>query len=224
MQAVQTTTLALGPHWLRADYLLHAVGPYMLPVVAAIIFAECGLLIGFFLPGDTLLFPLGLFIAHGDVRTPIWLAILIVAICAIAGNVLGYGIGRRIGPPLFDKPDSRLFRREYVDKTHAFFERHGGRAILLARLIPIVRTFITAVAGIANMDARKFLTYSAIGGLAWVALVSLLGYFLGQIPFIRDNVELIVVLIAVISVLPVIVEIARSRRPRRAAAGEDLAR
>jgi membrane-associated protein len=219
MSHALATTVALGPQWLDPNYLLGALGGLLIPIVAVIIFAECGLLIGFFLPGDSLLFPLGLFIAHGTVHTPLWIVCLIMSACAVLGNVVGYGIGRLIGPRLFNKPDSRLFRREYVDRTHVFFERYGVRAIFLARFVPIIRTFITAVAGVGRMERGKYFGVSIIGGIVWASGVLVAGYFLGQIAWISGHIDLILVLIVLISLIPVVIEWARHRNERRLSRG-----
>src|SRR5688572_32382492 len=151
----------------------------MLIGLCLIIFAECGLLVGFFLPGDSLLFTAGLFVAAGHIQTPLWLVCVLLTVCAMLGNVVGYWIGYRAGPALFNKPDSKIFKKEYVDKTHEFFEKYGARAIILARFVPIVRTFITLVAGVGKMDAKKFFTYSFLGGILWAGGLTVLGYFLG---------------------------------------------
>jgi membrane-associated protein len=210
-----STAVALGPQWLDPNYLLTALGGLLVPIVAVIIFAECGLLIGFFLPGDSLLFPLGLFIAHGTVQTPLWIACLVMSACAVLGNIVGYGIGYLIGPKLFNKPDSKLFRREYVDRTHLFFERYGIRAIFLARFVPIIRTFITAVAGVGRMERGRFFGVSIIGGVIWASGVLVAGYFLGQINWIGGHIDLILVLIVLVSVIPILIEWARNRKERR---------
>jgi len=212
------TPLALGPSWLNPEHLLNMLGPYVLLGLCVIIFAECGLLIGFFLPGDSLLFTAGLFVAAGFVDTPIWLVCALLTLCAVAGNVVGYGIGYKVGPVLFSRPDSRMLRREYVDRTHGFFERYGPQAIVLARFVPIVRTFITAIAGVGRMDLRQYLVYSAIGGVAWATGVTLLGFWLGRIPFVRDNIELMLIGIVLLSIVPIIVGFARARRENRRAA------
>jgi membrane-associated protein len=209
------TTLALGPSWLDPEHLLQMLGPYVVLGLCLIIFAECGLLIGFFLPGDSLLFTAGLFVATGLIGTPIWLICLLLTVCAVAGNVVGYYLGYKAGPALFDRPDSRLFRREHVDKTHAFFEKYGARAILLGRFVPIVRTFITAIAGVGRMNPRKYFTYSIIGGVAWATGVTLLGYWLGAITFVRDHVEMILVGIVVLSIIPIVLEAVRARKISR---------
>lgn len=205
-------TVALLPGWLDPDTLLRALGPYMLLGLCVVIFAECGLLIGFFMPGDSLLFTAGLFVATGVLDSPIWLVCLLVTVCAIVGNVVGYGIGYRLGPALFDRTDSRLFKRSHVDKTHAFFEKHGGRAVVLARFVPIVRTFITAMAGVGRMPARPYFTYSVIGGIGWATGVTLLGYWLGNVAFVRDHIELILIGIVALSVIPIVIEFVRARR------------
>lgn len=207
---------ALGPGWLNPETMLVALGDIAFWVVVGIIFAECGLLIGFFLPGDSLLFVLGLFIASGAISVNIGLACVILFIAAFAGNLTGYWIGHKSGPRLFNKPDSKLFRKEYVDKTQSFFDRYGNRAIVQARFIPIVRTFITAIAGVARMDFRNFAIYSGVGALLWAVGVTLLGYFLGNIPFVNDNIEIILILIVVVSIVPMIIEWLRHRRNRAA--------
>lgn len=213
-----TQTVALL-EFLDPENILTWLGPLALIGVVAIIFAECGLLIGFFLPGDSLLFITGLFIAQGFIDTPIGVALLVLTIAAIAGNATGYWIGYKAGPKLFSKPDSRFFRQEYVDKTHEFFERYGPRAIVLARFVPIVRTFITAMAGIGRMDFRVYMTYSAIGGALWAAGVTYLGYLLGNVTFVKEHIELILIGVVVVSVLPIVFEYVKHRREAKAAAG-----
>lgn len=196
------------------------LGPYVLVGLCLIIFAECGLLVGFFMPGDSLLFTAGLFVANGLIDTPIWLVCLLLTACAVTGNVVGYYLGYRAGPALFNRPDSRLFRREYVDKTHAFFDKYGARAIVLGRFVPIVRTFITAVAGVGRMDRREYFTYSILGGVGWATGVTLLGFWLGGIAFVRNHVELILIGIVALSIIPIVIEAIRvralSRRTARA--------
>jgi membrane-associated protein len=211
------TSAVLGLNWLDPNYIVGSMGSWVIPIVAVIIFAECGILLGFLLPGDSLLFPLGLFIARGAVHTPLWIACAIMAACAVLGNVVGYGVGHLVGPKLFNKPDSRLFRREHVDRTHAFFERYGVAAIFLGRFVPIVRTFITAVAGVAGMKPGRYLLVSLVGGVVWAAGVIVAGYYLGRIDFIGNHIDLILVLIVVISVVPVVIEWARHRKERKLA-------
>lgn len=208
---------ALGPEWLDPQTLLTSLGDIAFWVVLGIIFAECGLLIGFFLPGDSLLFITGLFIASGYISINIWIACLLLLTAAIVGNAVGYAIGYKVGPALFRREDSRLFKREYVEKTHAFFDKYGGRAIILARFVPIVRTFITAIAGVARMDFRRFMVFTAIGGIIWAVGVTLAGYFLGTIPFVKDNIEAILLLVVLVSVVPIVIEFVKHRRQRGAA-------
>ncbi|GAA2666692.1 MULTISPECIES: VTT domain-containing protein [Actinosynnema] len=210
-----TTSVALGPDWLNPEYLLNGLGPYMLVGLCFIIFAECGLLVGFFLPGDSLLFTSGLFVANGLLDYPLWLVCVLLTACAFIGNVVGYWIGHRAGPALFAKPDSKIFKKEYVDKTTGFFDKYGARAIVMARFVPIVRTFITAMAGVGRMDAKKFFTYSLVGGAAWAAGLTILGYFLGQIEFVRNNIEMMLILIVLISVVPIIIEFIKARRENK---------
>jgi membrane-associated protein len=208
------TALALGPEWLKPDTILTWLGPWALVGLALIIFAECGLLLGFFLPGDSLLFTAGLFVASGAIRTQLWVMCLLLVAAAVLGNATGYWIGRSAGPAVFDKPQSRLFKPHHVAKTQEFFDRYGNRAIVLGRFVPIVRTFITVMAGVGRMEPRRYLTYSFIGGVAWAAGVTVLGYWLGQFAFVKANIELMLIAIVFISVLPVIIEVVRARRGR----------
>jgi membrane-associated protein len=210
---------ALGPAWLDPQTLLDRLGDWALWGAACIVFAECGLLVGFFLPGDSLLFTVGLLIGTGAVNAPLWLACLVLTLAAFAGNVVGYEIGRKVGPVMFRRPDSRLFRQEYVDKTVAFFERHGPRAIMLARFVPIVRTFITVTAGVGRMDRRSFLTYSGIGAVLWATGVTVLGRMLGSIALVRDHIEVMLLAIVAVSLLPIAVEVLRERAKRGRAGG-----
>jgi membrane-associated protein len=215
---VFTDQIALLPEWMNPETLLQSLGPWAFWGAVAIIFAECGLLIGFFLPGDSLLFVVGLFVAQGFIDLPIWLACLILSVAAVAGNIVGYWVGAKIGPPLFDKPDSRIFKKEYVTKSHDFFERYGPSAIILARFVPIVRTFITAIAGIAGMEFRKYVLYSTIGGVLWATGVTLAGYFLGNVPFVKDNLEIMILAVVFVSVIPIIIEYLRHRSQEKKAA------
>lgn len=212
MAANNAVIHSLGPDWLNPEALLTNLGDVAFWVVLGIIFAECGLLIGFFLPGDSLLFITGLFIASGAITLNIWLACGLLFLAALIGNITGYWIGHKAGPSLFRRPDSKLFRKEYVDKTHEFFERYGARAIVLARFVPIVRTFITATAGIGRMDFRRYLIFSAIGGVLWAVGVTLAGYYLGNIEFVKKNIELILIIVVFLSVIPIAFEYLRHRR------------
>ncbi len=202
---------AIGPEWIQPTYILEKFGTAAFIAVLVIIFIECGLLV-FFLPGDSLLFVTGLFISTGQIGVPLWLACVLLSLAAWLGNLSGYAIGRKVGPSLFHRPNSRLLNPEGIAKTHAFFEKYGTRAIVLGRFVPIVRTFITAMAGVGKMNVRVYATYSLIGGILWAAGLTVLGYFLGQNEFVQKNIELIAILIVVVSLLPAVFEWWRSRR------------
>lgn len=207
------TILALGPQWLDPDYLISTFG---LIGILVIVFAESGLLIGFFLPGDSLLFTTGLLVAgHQYLTQPLWLVCLLVAVAAVLGDQVGYLFGRKVGPSLFNRPDSRLFKRENVEKANAFFEKYGPRSIVLARFVPVVRTFTPIVAGVSAMHYRTFVLFNVIGGTLWAVGVTVLGYFLGQIDFVKANIELILIAIVALSVLPLAFEYLRARRRDR---------
>lgn len=218
MTPLATQTLALGPDWLDPTVIIEWLGPWALVGLAAIIFAECGLLLGFFLPGDSLLFTAGLFVAQDTIGVPLWLACVVLVVSAFAGNAVGYAIGYKAGPAIFDKPKSKLFNPKYVTKTQEFFDKYGNRAIVLGRFVPVVRTFITVSAGVARMDPKRYLTYSLIGGVAWAAGVTVLGYFLGQFSFVRENIDFILILVVLVSILPIIVEVLRARSKNKKAA------
>jgi membrane-associated protein len=213
--AATVHAMSFLPSWLDPEVILRGMGGWALVVLCVIIFAECGLLVGFFLPGDSLLFVAGLFVAKGTIETPLWAVCALVTVCAFVGNVCGYWIGAKAGPALFSKPDSKLFKKEYVDKTHEFFDKYGARAVIMARFVPIVRTFITAIAGVGRMNAKKFFTFSAIGAVLWASGVTILGYFLGEIDFIEKNIDAMFILIVLISVIPIVVEIMRARRDKK---------
>lgn len=190
-----------------------------LALAAAIVFAESGLLIGFFLPGDSLLFIAGFLSssAGGNVLPPLPVTAGVIFLAAVAGDQVGYLFGHKVGPPLFDRPKSRLFNPTNLAKAHAFFERRGPFAIVLARFVPIVRTFTPIVAGVAEMRYRTFVTYNLLGGFLWGIGITTLGYFLGEIAFIEKNLEVAAVVIVAISLLPVANEIRRHRRDARQA-------
>lgn len=211
---IQTTFLPMLTHSgvLNPDGLLKSAGPYAFALVLAILFVECGLLVGLILPGDSLLFITGLFIATDLIRINLLLALVLMVLAAVLGNLVGYWFGGRVGPRLFRRPDSRIFKQEYVTKTEGFFEKYGTRSIILARFTPIVRTLITITAGIAKMDFRKFATFSALGGLIWVVSMTLLGYYLGTVQIIHDNLEIFALGIVVISVIPMILEIRKGKK------------
>ena len=203
-----TTTLALGPSWLDPDYLLDSFGIWGLLLI---VFAESGLLIGFFLPGDSLLFTAGLLITSNQLDFPLWAAVVLICIAAIVGDQVGYMFGKKVGPSLFTRPDSRLFKQENVVKAHEFFEKYGPKSLVLARFVPIVRTFTPIIAGVSGMKYRSFLIFNVVGGILWGAGVTLLGSWLGQIDFVKTNIEPILLLIVFISVVPIIIEFMRAR-------------
>jgi membrane-associated protein len=189
----------------------HLINTFGLLGMMAILFAECGLLVGFFLPGDSLLFTAGLLVAQG-LLAPLWVLLLLLPLAAIAGNLLGWWIGRTAGPAVFDRPDSRLFKAQHVERARQFFARNGVRTIVFARFVPVVRTFATVMAGAARMDFRRFALYSVLGGIAWTTSVTLLGNWLGQVAVVRHHVELFVLGVVALSLVPVALEARRSRR------------
>jgi membrane-associated protein len=199
----------LDPQWLISTFGL--IG------ILVLVFAESGLLIGFFLPGDSLLFTTGLLVADGTyLHQPLWLMCLLVSIAAVLGDQFGYLFGRRFGPALFRRPNSRLFKQENLQRAAGFFDKYGARSIVLARFVPIVRTFTPIVAGASGMHYRRFVAYNVVGGVLWSCGVTILGYFLGQVAFVKNNIEFILIGIVVVSVIPVAIELLRSRSRRRA--------
>jgi len=204
---------------LNAEWLISTFG---LIGILAVVFAESGLLIGFFLPGDSLLFSAGLVIAGGRyLHYPLWLVCLLIAVAAIAGDQFGYAFGRRLGPRVFRRPNSRVFRQENLVRAREFFDRYGARSVVLARFVPIVRTFTPIVAGASGMHYRTFAAFNAAGGLLWGAGVTVLGYLLGQITFVRSNIEFILVGIVAISLTPIAVELIRGHGRRRQSSPQD---
>lgn len=193
------------------------VGGSALIVLSVILFAECGLLIGFFLPGDTLLFATGIELAVGRIHAPLAAFLVIVPLAAIAGNVVGYAIGLRAGPRVFDRPDSRFFRPEYVARAHLYFERYGSWTILIGRFVPIVRTVATVMAGVGRMRFVSYTFYSVIGAVLWADGMLLLGERLGHIDFVRRNkgyVDYLVLVVVVLGLLPTVAHYLRTRRSR----------
>lgn len=175
-----------------------------------IVFSETGLLAGFFLPGDSLLFTVGVVAGAGDLNLLAINAVLIVA--AIVGDGVGYLLGRKAGVNVFNRPDSKLFKREHLLKTQAFYEKHGGKTIIYARFVPIVRTFAPFVAGVAKMDYPRFLSFNVFGGIGWVVSMTTLGYLLGDNEIVRKHFEKVIIGIILVSVLPIVVEYLKSRR------------
>jgi len=188
-----------------------------IPVMAAIVFAETGLLIGFFCPGDSLLFVAGFLAspAGGGALSIVWLNVVLM-IAAIVGDTVGYWIGYRAGPPIFNRPQSRFFRRDHLLAAHAFYEKHGGKTIILARFIPIIRTFAPVVAGAASMTYSRFVAYNVFGGIGWVLSMTLLGYYLGQIEWVQKNLEKAVVIVILLSISPGVIHYLSHWRKRSA--------
>jgi membrane-associated protein len=184
-------------------------GSWVYAILFTIVFAETGFVVTPFLPGDSLLFATGALCATGALSTPAMLGLLIFA--AFAGNTVNYAVGRFIGPKVFQS-SHRLLNREYLERAHAFFEKYGGKAIVLGRFVPIVRTFVPFVAGAAQMTPASFVLYNAVGAVAWVSLCLGAGWFFGNIPVIRDNFSLVTIGIVVVSVLPMVYELIASRR------------
>ena len=216
---VRPTTASFLPDWLNPDVFLRdpALGPWIILLICGIVFAETGLLVGFFLPGDSMLFTAGLLVATGalDVSLPLFTALIFIS--AFVGDQTGYLIGRKAGPPIFSRPDSRLFRQEYVERAHMFFERFGGRAVVLARFVPIVRTFVPVIAGVAHMSYRVFVLYNLLGALLWGVGVTLLGFWLGQYEWVGENIDLIFLAVVLLSVIPIGIEILMAGRRRKTA-------
>jgi membrane-associated protein len=202
------------------DKLIHflstvVTGWYSYALLAAIVFSETGLLVGFVLPGDSLLFTIGVVCGAGRLDMTVMIVLLICA-CMI-GDWSGYLLGRRTGPAIFSRPDSRFFKQEYLQRTHAFYEKHGGKTIIYAKFVPIIRTFAPFVAGIANMPYRRFLPFDIVGGTGWVISMTLLGYFLGGVPIVRRHFEKFVLLIIFVSLLPLAIHAVHARFGRKQA-------
>jgi membrane-associated protein len=176
----------------------------------SIVFSETGLLVGFFLPGDSLLFTVGVVAGAGQLNIGIILILLTLA--AITGVASGYSIGRRTGPKIFNRPDSRFFKQDHLRKTQAFYAKHGGKTIVYAQFVPIIRTFAPFIAGVAKMPYHRFAMFNVFGSIGWVFSMTMLGYTMGNIELVRKHFEKFVILIVLISVLPIIIEVIRSRR------------
>jgi membrane-associated protein len=202
------------------DTIIQSYGAWTYGLMFAIVFCETGLVITPFLPGDSLLFALGAFSARGSLD--LMLVLLLLSVAAILGDTVNYWIGAKIGPAVFHKENVRFLNRKHLERTHEFYERHGGKTIIIARFVPIIRTFAPFVAGIGRMSYGHFLAYNVIGGLAWVLLFVLGGYFFGNLPIVKRNFTFVIFAIIFISILPGVFEFIRHRREtaasRRAAA------
>ena len=187
-----------------------------LSAMTAIVFAETGLMVGFFLPGDSLLVTAGVFAAQGKLSI-VWLNVLLIA-AAIVGDTVGYWIGRQAGPALFNRPRSRFFNPAHLRRAHDFYEKHGGKTIIIARFMPIVRTFAPVVAGMGKMEYRRFLSFNVFGGALWVLSMTLIGYYLGQFAWVRKNIEIVIVVVVFLSILPGLIAFAREWLNKRRAA------
>lgn len=208
----------LGLSWMDPNWWLDQFGQEFFWISVGIIFVECGLFFPF-LPGDTLLFAMGLFIATdrievipGNKTADLLVALVILSVGAFLGNVTGYEIGRKIGPPIAQR-DGRILKKKYFDQTRDFFEKHGNKALVIGRFVPFVRTYVTVVAGVAVMDRRRFLTWSAVGAFLWVATITVLGYWLGKkFPSLGDNIDKAILVILLVTVIPLAFEWFKRRR------------
>ena len=207
--------LLIGPQWLSPDWLLNHFGDAMIWVSLVIIFIECGLFFPF-LPGDILLFFIGLFIKRAEAGQAgldlnLWLACAVVSVAAFAGNVVGYEIGRGLGRRLYRR-EGRIIRRRHLEQTRRFFDLYGNRALVIGRFVPVVRTYVTVVAGVTRMGRHRFVTWSAVGAVLWATGVTVIGYLLGNITFLQQNIEIALLLVAVVPSIPMLLEWARARR------------
>lgn len=196
---------------------LSEIGPWALAAMAAIVFAETGLMVGFFLPGDSMLFSAGVLIASGAVRLDLVLAILVIAGAAFLGDQVGYTIGARLGPKALNRPGSRLMSPRHIARSQSFFAKHGPKAVILARFVPVARTFTPVVAGVGSMPRTKFAGYNAVGALAWSAGMIVAGAMLGGIPFVANHIELVTMGLVGLSISPVVATALKARRTRRSA-------
>ncbi|MFB7876789.1 MULTISPECIES: DedA family protein [unclassified Nocardia] len=202
---------------LQETWLKNAV----LPAILAIVFIETGLLFPL-LPGDSLLFTGGMLAAQENAPMSVWVLVPAVIVTAFLGDQCAYWIGRKIGPAIFRKEDSRFFKKQYITETHEFFEKHGPKTIILARFVPIVRTFMPVLAGVSKMDYRKYVAFDIVGAVLWGGGVTVLGYFLGNVGFIRDHIEAIFLLIVFVSILPAIITVGKKVLERRNAPAEPV--
>ena len=206
------TELLNAQEWITS--VVTDVGPLSVLIVCGILFAETGLLFGFFLPGDSILFPMGLMMATGILDFPLWLACLMFTASGWLGDQTGYWIGRKAGPAIFKRPDSRFFNHRNVERTQKFFDRFGPKAIIFAHFVPVMRTFVPVAAGVGKMPYRRYLKYNLIGVTCWATGVTLVGAGLGQIPFVRENAVVVTAAFLIITTIPIITELIKARRER----------
>ncbi len=220
LAALAASVPALGPDWLDPDHIISSLGTWALLGVMAIVFVEVGLLFPI-LPGDSLLFTAGAIAAQPASHLPSigWLSVILV-LTAFAGTQTGYWLGRLIGHRLFDRPDGRIFKRKHVEMTNAYFEKYGGRTLVVAQFMPFVRTYASAAAGVGRMPYRHFATFNAMGVVLWAGGVTWLGYALGNVPFVKNNIEVLLVVIVLVSVSPIFVELLRHRWKARSEASK----
>lgn len=206
-----------GIEWLQPDQLVHSMGGFAVLGICLIVFIETGLLVGFFLPGDSLLFITGLLTASGFIEWPIVVVCTLISAAAWLGDQTGYWIGRRLGPAVFKREQSRFFSHKNVERAHTFFERYGARAIILAHFVPVMRTFVPVAAGVGEMNYRRFLKYNIWGVVGWGTGVTLMGYFLGGIAFVKEHVVYFTIGFVILSTIPIAIEVTRARKLERAA-------
>ena len=192
--------------------LIQTYGLWTYLILFVVIFCETGLVVTPFLPGDSLIFAAGTFAARGDLKVG-WL-FLVLAAAAVLGDTVNYWIGKIIGPKIFHKEKTRFFKKEYLDRTHEFYEKYGAETIIIARFVPIIRTFAPFVAGIGRMSYLKFISYNVIGGVGWVAIFTFGGYFFGNIPFVKNNFSIVIIAIILISLVPAVLEFLKHRKKR----------
>jgi membrane-associated protein len=193
------------------------MGPAAMILVSLVVIAETGLFIGVIMPGgDSLLFAVGVMIGAGVIEFPIWLACIVIAVSAVIGDQLGYFIGRKAGPAIFKRPDSKFFSQDNAVRAQAFFVKYGAKAVIFAHFVPVMRTFIPVAAGVGQMKYAYYLRYNLIGAASWGLIVPLIGYFLGSIPFVRENVILVTLALVAVSFIPVVLEVIKARKEKLA--------
>jgi membrane-associated protein len=202
-------------NWLDAQEIISSFGDYVALAVTLIIFLETAFILTSFLPGDSLLFLTGLALATSDAWLPDWIGFILIWLAAFIGTQVGYWIGYKIGPPLFEQNRNFILNQKVLDRTHEFFEKYGARAVVLARFVPILRALIPMLAGISRMDIKRFTRLNLIGATVWVGVFMLAGYWLGQIPYVKENLETTVILIIIFTSLLLPVELLRDRIAKR---------